>query len=158
MIDPLELLDATSGNPYPANARAIAYADGASRGNPGPAAYGVMFALEDGTPLAREAEAIGHATNNVAEYRGMSAALARLRQWGIEQATVRLDSELVVRQMQGRYKVKNEGLKPLFARAKQLAGEFRSLQFEHVPRAENAIADKLANIVLDAAGKGRAGA
>jgi probable phosphoglycerate mutase len=153
VIDPAELIVAGAQSPFPKGSDATAYADGASRGNPGPAAYGVAYTLADGTPLAREAAAIGEATNNVAEYRGLLAALERLRQWGVRRATLRLDSELVVRQMQGRYKVKNEGLKPLHARARQLTAAFSHLNFEHVPREQNRIADKLANLALDAAGQ-----
>lgn len=153
MIDPGELLVAGDVNPFPQGVLALAYADGASRGNPGQAAFGVVYVLEDGTPLAREAAAIGEATNNVAEYRGLLAALERLSGWGTPRALLRLDSELVVRQMQGRYKVKHEGLKPLHARARQLAGRFVHVEFEHVPREQNRLADKLANLALDAAGQ-----
>lgn len=156
MIDPSELLPAGAAAPFPNGALALAYADGASRGNPGPAAYGVVYTLEDGTPLAREAAAIGVATNNVAEYCGLLAALERLAAWGIREACVRLDSELVVRQMQGRYKVRNAGLKPLHARARLLATRFASLQLEHVPREQNSIADRLANFALDAASQSSA--
>lgn len=127
----------------------MAYADGASRGNPGKASYGVVYTLEDGTALCGEGGAIGKATNNVAEYRGLLAALTRLRSWKISNAIVRLDSELVVRQMQGRYKVKNLGLKPLYEQAKELADEFSKLRLEHVPREQNALADAMANIALD---------
>lgn len=149
MSEAAELAPPPRRSPYPEKALAVAYADGASRGNPGPAAYGVVFVLEDGMPLCGEGEAIGRATNNVAEYRGLIAALKRLRDWGHAHAIVRLDSELVVRQMQGRYKVKNEGLKPLFAEAKALAADFQKLRIEHVPRADNALADSLANLALD---------
>jgi probable phosphoglycerate mutase len=151
VIDPSELLPAGTVNPFPPGALALAYADGACRGNPGPAAYGVVYALEDGTPLAREAAAIGEATNNVAEYRGLLAALERLAAWGLPRVLLRLDSELVVRQMQGRYKVKNEGLRPLHERGRQLSRLFVLAQFEHVPREQNKLADKLANLALDAA-------
>jgi ribonuclease HI len=136
-------------SPYPESQVAMAYTDGASRGNPGAAAFGVVYTLEDGTPLCGEGEVIGEATNNVAEYRGLLAALQRLRAWKITAAVVRLDSELIVRQMQGRYKVKNLGLKPLHEKAKVLAGEFSDLRLEHVPRKQNALADAMANLALD---------
>lgn len=151
MSEAAELAPLPDSSPYPAKTLAVAYADGASRGNPGPAAYGVVFTLEDGMPLCGQGETIGKSTNNVAEYRGLIAALKQLLDWGQANAIVRLDSELVVRQMSGRYKVKNEGLKPLFAEAKDLAESFRKLRIEHVPRKDNALADAMANQALDRA-------
>jgi len=145
-----ELSPPPDSSPYPVGKLAVAYADGASRGNPGPAAYGVVFTLEDGMPLCGEGSPIGKTTNNVAAYRGLIAALRRLRGWNLKHAIVRLDSELVVRQMSGRYKVKNEGLKPLFAEAKELTVEFQKLRIEHVPRESNTLADRMANLALDA--------
>ena len=139
-----------STSPYAEGQEAIAYADGASRGNPGPAAYGCVYAVED-LPLCGEGETIGHATNNVAEYRGALAALRRLHAWGVARVTLRLDSQLVVRQMQGQYKVKNEGLKPLYRQLVGLVSQFERVRFEHVPREQNALADRMANEALDAA-------
>jgi ribonuclease HI len=149
VIDASELAAPPEKSPFPDRTLAVAYADGASRGNPGAAAYGVVYTLEDGTALCGEGGTLGKTTNNVAEYNGLLAALRRLRSWGIANAIVRLDSELVVRQMQGRYKVKNLGLKPLYQQAKELADEFNKLRLEHVPRKENALADAMANLALD---------
>ncbi len=125
------------------------FADGAARGNPGPAAAG--FVLDDPAGAERLARgiALGTATNNVAEYKalveGLSAALAL----GVEEIAVRMDSELVVRQMTGCYRVKNEGLKPLFKEAQALSSRFRSFAVEHVRREMNSRADAAANRALD---------
>lgn len=124
-------------------------ADGAARGNPGPAAYGFVLAGPDGRTVAEGGAAIGVATNNVAEYRGLLAGLERARALGVSRLEVRLDSELVVRQMDGAYRVKNAGLKPLHERARGMASEFAAIRFRHVPRAENRRADELANGALD---------
>src|SRR5438128_1155078 len=98
------------------------FADGASRGNPGPAAAGFVLDDPDGHPVAAEGLALGHATNNLAEYRALVEGLLRALSLGVENVDVRMDSELVVRQMRGEYKVKNAGLKPLFEEARDLAG------------------------------------
>src|SRR5688572_14643883 len=102
------------------------YADGASRGNPGPSAAG--FVLDDpaGNPVASAGLALGRATNNVAEYRALLEGLAHARGLGVERLEVRMDSELVVRQMRGEYKVKSPGLRPLYEEARRLAQSFRS--------------------------------
>ena len=141
----------SSSSPFPPEAVAVANTDGASRGNPGPAAYGCVFSLEDGTLLCAEGEAIGVATNNVAEYRGAIAALARLKAWGLQRIVLRLDSQLVVRQLEGSYRVKDAGLKPLHAQARELLRAFDSIQLQYVPRAQNALADAAANRALDRA-------
>jgi ribonuclease HI len=154
-IEPQSIATPPSRSPFPDGTAAVAYADGAARGNPGPAAYGCVYALADGTVLCGEGLALGRATNNVAEYRGLIAALRRLRGWKVRAATVRLDSELVVRQMSGAYRVKNAGLKPLHRQASELAAQFDSIRFEHVPRAANVLADALANLALDRAGSQR---
>jgi ribonuclease HI len=144
-----------AASPYPAGHTALAYADGASRGNPGPAAFGCVYALDDGTVLCGEGEFIGPATNNVAEYRGALACLQRLLHWDVRRAIVRLDSQLVVRQMLGEYRVKNTQLAVLYAQAQKLVGQFEAVDFQHVPRAENALADRLANHALDRAAEVR---
>lgn len=136
-------------SPFPPRTVAYANADGGSRGNPGPAAYGCVYSGEDGTPLCAEGAAIGKATNNVAEYRGAIAAMTRLLGWGVERAVLRLDSQLVVRQLEGSYRVKDAGLKPLHAEAAALMGRFRELRLEFVPRKQNALADRFANLALD---------
>jgi ribonuclease HI len=148
-LDVTEIAPATAESPYPAGSVGVAYADGASRGNPGPAAWGCVYTLEDGEPLCGEAATLGETTNNVAEYRGCIAALARMRGWRLERAILRLDSELVVKQLNGQYKVRQEHLKPLVAEALELRRGFAELRIEHVPRKQNAIADALANAALD---------
>ena len=127
------------------------FADGAARGNPGPATAG--FVLDDPTGCERVARgiALGVATNNVAEYRALVEGLTEALALGVSEIAVRMDSELVVRQMTGRYRVKNEGLKPLFREAQTLAGRFRSFAIEHVRREMNSRADAAANRALDEA-------
>jgi ribonuclease HI len=128
------------------------FADGAARGNPGPAAYG--FGLDDpaGQPRAAEGRTLGHATNNVAEYQALIAGLHCALAEGATAIEVRMDSELVVRQMKGVYKVKNAGLKPLYEEAQRLSRQFRHFGIEHVRREHNARADAEANKALDARG------
>ncbi len=142
-------------SPFGSSAKAVVNTDGASRGNPGPAAYGCVYATVDGVVLCGEAQAIGVATNNVAEYRGAIAALGRLKRWGIRRVVLRLDSQLVVRQLEGSYRVKDAGLKPLHAEAASLLDGFDEAVLEYVPRAENALADRLANHALDEQRKNR---
>jgi ribonuclease HI len=124
-------------------------ADGAARGNPGPAAFGFVLEGPDGAPVAEGAEAFGHATNNVAEYRGLLAGLESALALGVRELEIQLDSELVVRQLTGRYRVKNAGLKPLFGRAVALLARFAAWSAQHVPREANRRADELANRALD---------
>jgi ribonuclease HI len=127
------------------------YADGAARGNPGPAAAGFVIDDPHGKERAAHGIALGVATNNVAEYRALVAGLTAALALGAESIDVRMDSELVVRQMTGRYRVKNEGLKPLFRQAQELAARFRSYAIEHGPREQKARADAAANRAHDAA-------
>ena len=127
----------------------IAYIDGGARGNPGPAGFGVRVEDPDGTLIEEFAESIGTATNNVAEYRGLLAALEWAKRQGRDQLHVRSDSLLLVQQMLGNYKVKNAGLQPLHARARLLAQDIGAVTFEHVGRAKNAHADRLANAAMD---------
>src|SRR5262245_48415084 len=126
-------------------------ADGAARGNPGPAAYGFVLDSPSGSELAGEGEAIGEATNNVAEYRGLIAGLERALALGVTRLEVRMDSELVVRQMAGRYRVKHPGLVPLFRQARTLVERLEHWEIRHVPREQNKRADLLANRALDEA-------
>ena len=128
----------------------IAWADGASRGNPGPAAFGYLLADERGDEIEAAGQAIGRATNNVAEYRGAIAALEAAARHGATELELRLDSELIVRQIQGRYRVKNAALKPLYADLKALTERIPKFSIRHVPRAQNTAADALANAALDA--------
>jgi ribonuclease HI len=131
--------------------KARLYTDGGARGNPGPAAYGFVLESEDGTVLAAEGEAIGVATNNVAEYNGLIAGLRRALELHVPAVEVVSDSELMVKQMRGEYRVKNEALRGLFLEAAQLAREIGDVQYRHVKRAHNELADRLVNDALDAA-------
>ena len=127
----------------------VAYIDGGARGNPGPAGYGVRIERPDGEALAEFGDSIGVATNNVAEYRGLLAALEWAQAHGHHAVHVRSDSLLLVQQMRGLFKVKHPGLRPLHARASLLAHEVGRVTFEHVPREQNAHADRLANTAMD---------
>lgn len=140
---------ARDGRPVPG--RAIAYSDGASRGNPGPAAYGIRILAPDETDLFEEGQCIGKATNNVAEYRGVIAVLERAQQLGIAELELRLDSELIVKQIEGAYRVKQPALQELKAQVDRLLRGFRYVKVLHVRRERNQEADALANAALDAA-------
>ena len=131
--------------------RLIAYADGASRGNPGPAAYGAVLCDPDGSELDAWGGRIGRATNNVAEYHGAIAAVEAALERGATDLELRLDSELIVRQLQGRYRVKNKQLKPLFSELSALIDRLDQFRPTHVRRHLNARADAMANQALDAA-------
>jgi ribonuclease H / adenosylcobalamin/alpha-ribazole phosphatase len=126
--------------------------DGGARGNPGPAAYGFVLEAEDGTVLAAEGAAIGVATNNVAEYRALVEGLKRACELGVDEIEVVSDSELVVKQMRGEYKVKNEALRELSLRAARLARAVGDVRYTAVRREHNELADRLVNDALDAAG------
>lgn len=128
-----------------------AYIDGGARGNPGPAGYGVRIEDEDGTVLAEFHSAIGIATNNVAEYNGLLAALRWAIEHGHREVRIRSDSELLVRQMRGEYKVKHPGLQPLYVRARLLVMELDRVEVEHVRREQNKDADRLSNLGMDEA-------
>jgi probable phosphoglycerate mutase len=129
----------------------VAYIDGGARGNPGPAGFGVRIETPDGTLVEEFCESIGVATNNVAEYRALLAALEWARAHGHHAVYVRSDSLLLVQQMLGNYKVKHAGLQPLYAKARLLAHAIGKVTFEHVGRAKNAHADRLANAAMDEA-------
>ncbi|MSO38733.1 MAG: ribonuclease HI family protein [Acidimicrobiia bacterium] len=130
----------------------VIYCDGGSRGNPGPAAIGAVVydAIDLSKVLACVSECIGVATNNVAEYRALIAGLVAAKEQGARCVSVRADSELVVRQLEGRYKVKNAGLRPLFEEARELLREFDEVDIAHVRREDNVDADALVNAALDA--------
>jgi probable phosphoglycerate mutase len=127
----------------------FAYFDGGARGNPGPAGYGVHIVDDQGNVLSEQHGSLGIATNNVAEYRGLIAAL----QWAVEHDVtsliVRGDSQLIVEQMRGNYKVKHEGLKPLYLQARMLVMQIGDVTFEHVRREQNKDADRLSNLGMD---------
>jgi probable phosphoglycerate mutase len=128
-----------------------AYIDGGARGNPGPAGYGVRIEAADGTLIAELFGGLGIATNNVAEYNGLLAAL----QWAVDhdhsEVQILADSELLVKQMRGEYKVKHPGLQPLTARARLLVGQLDDVTFQHVRREQNKEADRLSNLGMDEA-------
>ena len=127
----------------------IAHIDGGSRGNPGPAAAGFTLTDSNGAQLKAKAFFLGKATNNIAEYTGFLKALEASKQTGAEQLTVFSDSELLVRQINGQYKVKSEQIRPLFQKAIDLLGGFTSWQVHHIPREQNVQADQLVNKALD---------
>ena len=131
----------------------IAYIDGGARGNPGPAGYGVRIESEAGDVIAELHGALGIATNNIAEYNGLLAALRWAVEHGEPDVHIRADSELLVKQMRGEYKVKHPGLQPLCARARLLIMELGDVRFEHVRREKNKEADRLSNLGMDEAEK-----
>ena len=126
-----------------------AYFDGGARSNPGPAGYGVYIVDDAGTVLAELSGSLGNTTNNIAEYNGLIAAL----QWAVDrdmkQIAIKGDSLLIIEQMRGNYKVKNEGLKPLHMKARMLVMQIGDVTFEHVRREHNKEADRLSNVGMD---------
>lgn len=135
----------------------VAYVDGASRGNPGPAAYGVVIYAPDGKKTFQIGKYLGRATNNVAEYYGLITALDYAASHNIRRLRVRSDSELLVRQMHGQYKVKSATLKPMHEHARKLAARFEFFAIEHIRRELNSEADALCNEALDQTGSRAAG-
>ncbi len=132
--------------------KARLFTDGGARGNPGPAAYGYVLEAEDGAVLAAHGEAIGIATNNVAEYSALIAGLEKAAELAVDDVEVVSDSELMVKQMRGEYKVKNVALRELSLRAAQLARTVGTVRYTAVRREHNELADRLVNEALDAAG------
>lgn len=130
--------------------KATLFTDGGARGNPGPAAYGYVLEAEDGTVLASHAEHIGTATNNVAEYSGLVAGLRKAVELHVPQVEVVSDSELMVKQMRGEYRVKNAALRELSVEAGRLARALGNVEYRHVRREDNEEADRLVNEALDA--------
>ncbi|MGH2517186.1 MAG: ribonuclease HI family protein [Ktedonobacterales bacterium] len=129
--------------------RLILRTDGASRGNPGHAAAGVVVEREDGSVRATGKLYLGVMTNNQAEYRALLLGLKSVARYTPAAVRVYMDSELIVRQMKGEYRVRDDALRPLYDEARQLAAALPAVSFTHVPRAQNALADKLANEALD---------
>jgi len=129
----------------------VAYIDGGARGNPGPAGYGVRIESADGALIDELHGALGIATNNVAEYNGLLAALQWALDHGHVDLRIRSDSELLVKQMRGEYKVKHPGLQPLYIRARLLVMQLDGVVFEHVRREHNTEADRLSNVAMDEA-------
>lgn len=132
--------------------RVVVYCDGGARGNPGPAAIGAVVldpATDPPSELATVSERIGTTTNNVAEYRALVAGLEAARPFGARRISVRADSELVVRQLEGRYRVKQAHLRPLYEEARALLAEYDEVELAHVRREDNTVADALVNLALD---------
>jgi len=127
----------------------VIHTDGASRGNPGPAAIGVVIAEPSGRVLVEFGEALAPTTNNVAEYTAVVRALERAAELGARRVQVMMDSQLVVRQLNGSYRVKHRDMLPLYRKVLELIQRFEQVSFEHVPREENVEADRLANQALD---------
>lgn len=128
--------------------RVVIFTDGASRGNPGPAAIGAIIKDEQGNSITSISKAIGRTTNNQAEYRALIAALEEAKRLGVDQVDICSDSEWLVRQINGRYRVKAASIKPLYQRVRQLQSQFKGFTITHIPRSENAEADGLANMAL----------
>jgi ribonuclease HI len=128
----------------------VVHVDGGARGNPGPAAIGIVVSSEDGATLDEVGEPIGVATNNVAEYRALLRGLERARELGADEVEIVNDSELVARQLTGAYKVKHPSMRPLYLEAIGALSAFSDWQIRTVPRAQNARADELVNTALDA--------
>jgi probable phosphoglycerate mutase len=126
-----------------------AYFDGGARSNPGPAGYGVYIVDDAGTVLAELSGSLGNTTNNIAEYNGLIAALQWAADRNLTQLAVKGDSLLIIEQMRGNYKVKNEGLKPLHLKARMLVMQIGNVTFEHVRRELNKDADRLSNVGMD---------
>lgn len=133
--------------------KVLIFTDGASRGNPGPASIGISFVDESsGEEVFYWGEPLGHQTNNFAEYFGVLKALEIAEKNGVDSFELRSDSQLLIRQILGQYKVKNENLKPLFQEVKGLERKFKNCRWVHVAREENTRADELANMALDCGG------
>jgi len=133
----------------------VAYIDGGARGNPGPAGYGVRVESEDGTLIEEFCGFLGSATNNIAEYNGLLAALRYAGEHGHRIVRIKSDSELLVKQMIGQYRVKNPGLQTLYQQAQTLARALDRVAYEHVRREQNKDADRLANQAMDQGASGR---
>lgn len=129
----------------------IIHCDGASRGNPGDAGIGYVIEDKSGVPLKEESDYLGKATNNVAEYTALIRSLQDSLKLGAKRVTVFSDSELMVKQIKGEYRVKNPGLAPLYQQVAGLIAKFEAFEIIHIPREENKAADQLANIGIDAA-------
>ena len=123
--------------------------DGGSRGNPGPAGIGIVVRAGDRTPLVTLGRFIGRATNNVAEYRALITAMEKARELGARNIVIRGDSELIIKQMRGEYRVKHPDMKELYDEAQSLVSDFDSVKIEHNLRHKNELADKLANLAMD---------
>lgn len=130
----------------------VSYTDGGARGNPGPSGIGVVLQNKTGETIGEWSEFLGIATNNQAEYKALLLALKQAVALGVVELDCRLDSELVVKQLKGEYKVKHPDLKPLFEQAKSLISQIKNVSFKHIPRELNKQADQLANQAMDRGG------
>ena len=146
------ILRKLAGSEQKVTSRAVLWVDGAARGNPGQAGAGLVL-QEDSGSLYRSGEYLGEATNNVAEYSALLAGLKKAARLGVRELEVRSDSELVVKQLNGQYKVKNPRLQDLYFSAIKKISSFEKVTFVHVPREENKEADRLANMAIDAKGR-----
>jgi ribonuclease HI len=136
--------------PTPENVkRVFIYSDGAARGNPGPAGAGVVIKTTDGAIIARLGKFLGVQTNNVAEYEGVLLGLTKALEMGVREVVLRADSLLAINQLKGEWKIKNEGLRPLYDDAKQLLRRFDRVVLQHVPREQNTDADEMSNRAID---------
>lgn len=133
---------------------AVLWTDGAARGNPGPAGIGAILKSASGEVLYTGSEYLGHTTNNVAEYKAVLLGLTGALAQGVEHVEVRADSELLIKQLKGQYRVKSPGLKPLFDEARKLISRFKSVKLTHIRRELNSEADRLANQGIDQVGRG----
>jgi len=133
---------------------AVLWTDGAARGNPGPAGIGAIIKSPSGEVLFKGSEFLGHTTNNVAEYKAVLLGLAGALAQGIDRIEVRADSELLIKQLKGEYRVKSPGLRPLFEEARRLISRFTSVKLTHIRRELNGEADRLANEGIDRVGRG----
>jgi len=133
---------------------AVLWTDGAARGNPGPAGIGAILKSETGEVLYTGSEYLGHTTNNVAEYKAVLLGLAGALAQGVSRIEVRADSELLIKQLKGEYRVRSPGLKPLFDEARRLIARFTSVKLTHIRRELNGEADRLANQGIDKVGRG----
>ena len=131
--------------------RAVLYADGACRGNPGPAGSGAALETEDGHVVAEAMRYLGHGTNNIAEYTALIIGLEEAWRHEVEDIEIRMDSKLVVEQMNGRWRVRDAKLRPLADRSRELLARFPKWRMKHIPRDQNAVADLLANRAIDEA-------
>lgn len=143
----------SSAPPAAQEREGVLWTDGAARGNPGPAGIGAILKSPTGDVLYTGSEYLGHTTNNVAEYKAVLLGLAGALAQGVQRIEVRADSELLIKQLKGEYRVKSAGLKPLFDEARQLLSRFKSYKLTHIRRELNGEADRLANQGIDSVGK-----
>jgi len=143
----------SSSSPTLPAPEAVLWTDGAARGNPGPAGIGAILKSADGEVLYTGSEFLGHTTNNVAEYKAVLLGLTGALAQGVERIEVRADSELLIKQLKGEYRVKSPGLRPLFEEARRLISRFESVKLTHIRRELNGEADRLANQGIDQVGR-----